>query len=483
MTRAQFSLVIHVIGILLVMLAVSMLVPALVDLKSGSQDWKVFVGSALMTGFVGAAAWLANRGKHPPLGRAGFLLTVLAWVAVTTFGALPFLLGSLKLGYADAFFEAMSGLTTTGATILTGLDAMPPGILIWRSLLQWVGGLGIVAMAIVLLPALGVGGMSLFRSESSDISERNLPRLRQAVGVTLGVHVSLTVLCFFCLMFAGMTPFDAVNHAMTVVSTGGFSTHDASIGYFQSPVVEAVMMVFMIAGALPLIFYAHLFIKGIRALVTERQVTAFLLVWLIAVVAMTGWNWHYSNWSFADALRLSTFHVTSLLTDSGYWTVDASTWGSFPTALLLVLLFVGGCAGSTAGSIKIFRWHILFRGASHQLNRTLTPHRVLTVRYGGRSVDADMLGSVRNFFFMYMGTVGFFTLGLTVTGIDPFSALTAVAGAMASAGPGLGSVVGPTATLHSLPDAAKWLLSAAMLVGRLELSTVYVLLLPHFWRR
>lgn len=483
MTRAHVSLVIQIVGILLVVLAVAMLVPAVADYYVGDRRWMVFVASATLTGFIGGAAWLGNYGTHPPLGRAGYLLIVMAWLVVTAFAALPFSLGAFKLGYADAFFEAMSGLTTTGATVFKGLDHLSPGILIWRSLLQWIGGLGIIGMAIILLPALGVGGMALFRTESSDISERNLPRLGQAVVVTVGVHVLLTILCCLSLMVAGMSTFDAINHAMTVVSTGGFSTHDASIGYYHSAAIEGVVIVFMIAGALPLLFYAHLFIKGVRVLVSERQLTAFLLVWVVAVAAMTAWNCRVSGWEFGDSLRLSTFNVTSFLTDSGYWTADVSRWGSFPVALLLVLLFVGGCAGSTAGSIKIFRWHILFRGANFQLNKGIKPHRVLSVRYGGRPVDAELLASVRNFFFMYVGTVGAFTLALTATGIDPFSSLTAVSGAMASAGPGIGAVVGPMASLHNLPNAAKWLLSAAMLIGRLEISSVYVLLLPTFWRR
>ncbi len=483
MTRAHISLILHVVGALLVMLAAIMVIPAVVDYAAGDRHWQVFVRAAAATGFVGAALWLGHRGEHPPMGRSGYLLTVSAWLALVAFGALPFAFGLSKISYGDAFFEAMSGLTTTGATIFTGLDRLSPGLLVWRSLLQWVGGLAIVTMAMVLLPALGVGGMALFRSESSDITERNMPRLRQTLRVMVAAHGLMTLLAAIALRLAGMSGFDAVNHAMTVVSTGGFSTHDASIGYYHSTAIECVMMVFMLAGAMPLLFFAHLFLKGVRVVVSERQLSAFMVVWLVAVILMTGWNWQINGWGFAEALRLSAFHVTSFVTDSGYWTVDPAHWGSFPLTLLLVLMFVGGCAGSTAGSIKIFRWHILFRAANHQLNQGIKPHRVSPVRYGGRTVDAALLASVRNFFFLYMATVGVLTLAVTATGIDPFSALTAVSGAMASAGPGLGAVVGYTAPLHSLPEATKWLLSAAMLAGRLEITTVLVVLLPAYWRR
>lgn len=484
MTAKSLQFILFVNGILLCILATVMLVPAAVDWFLGDADWHVFALSSATTYVAGILLVLAYRADPPtPGSRSGYLLTVGSWALAAFFGSLPLVFSSLNLSFTDAFFETMSGLTTTGSTVLSGLDSMPPGLLLWRSLLNWIGGVGIVVMAIFLLPALRVGGMELFRTESSDISEKTVPQAYRLAGVTALVYLGLSVACALSLMAAGMGPFDAVNHAMATIATGGFSTKDSSIGYFNSVPIEVVTEVFMVSGALPLIFYAKLIMVGRRALDHERQVWGFLGILSVAISLATVWNMASGDMPLGQALRQSAFNVTSILTDTGFATADFGTWGSFAVGLFFVLYFIGGCAGSTAGGVKVFRWQILFAAARRQLRLMPSPHRVLVVRYGGRPVDADMLGAVRNFFFLYLMTFITLSAGVMATGVDFLSSTTSIAQAMANAGPGLGPLVGPATTFAALPVVAKWIIASGMLLGRLELATVYVLLVGCYWRR
>ena len=473
----------YVIGLLLCVLAATMLLPAMVDYASGNSDWRVFIASAGLTAYAGGSMILAFRETHVHIrAREGFLLTTGSWLAVSAFGSLPLIFSSLHLSVADAVFETVSGLTTTGATVLTGLDTMAPGLLFWRSLLQWIGGVGIIVAAIFMLPLLRVGGMQLFRSESSDISEKVAPRIYQIASLTIVIYAVLTFICAISLVVVGMTPFDAINHAMAALATGGFSTKDASVGFYNSVPIELVLVVFMVAGALPLVFYAMLIKDGRRAWRQEKQVPAFLLTLAAGILAVTIWRISSSPDGFWHALREATFNVTSVITDTGFASTDFSTWGPGAHALFLILMFIGGCAGSTAGSIKIFRWQILYRSFVVHLKRNIAPHRMIVPRYRDKAVDDDMVSSVRNFFFMYILTWGVISTLLMFTGLDLLSSVSAVATAMANAGPGLGPIVGPGTTFESVSDPAKWLLSIAMLLGRLELTTVYILFLPDFWR-
>lgn len=482
MRFASFQLVLFVCGMTLNILALAMAVPAVLDVLDGNAEWPAFAVSAALTAFFGSLMAEANRGAKRHIdARTGALVTTASWVLVCAFGALP-LKSALRIGYTDAFFEAMSGLTTTGSTVLTGLDDMAPGVLLWRSMLQWIGGLGIIALAMIMLPFLRVGGMQLFHSESSDISERVVPRAVHVVALTALVYVVLTIFSAAGLIAAGMSPFDAINHAMCAIATGGFSTKDASVGAYNSPAIEAVLIASMVAGALPLVFYARLVMNARRALLRERQVPAFLLLWAGAVLAVSVLRWHTGGVPFSSAFRDSAFSVTSILTDTGFTTADYGTWGHWAIGIFLVLLFVGGCAGSTAGAIKIFRWQILLRSMAVQFDHILSPHRVAMVRYGDRPVPPETVDSVRNFFFMYLMTWTVLSIAVMVTGVDFLSAISGVAQAMAGAGPGLGQLVGPAGNFQTIPPAAKWILSAAMLLGRLELSTVYVLLTRGFWR-
>jgi trk system potassium uptake protein TrkH len=479
----RFGPILYVVGFLLAGLGGVMLVPALIDLSFANPDWRTFVAAAVVTGFLGGTLVLANRGDefHLDLPQ-GFMLTTLAWLAAVTAGALPFLFAPDGLSITDAIFESMSGFTTTGSAVVLGLDDYPPGLLLWRSLTQWMGGLGIVVMAIMMLPFLRVGGMQLFRTESSERSDKIFPRAVQMGRWIASTYLLLTLLCAISLKLAGMNWFDAVNHAMSTLATGGFSTKDASIGFYQNPMIEWILVVFMTSGALPLTFYIRAALQGPRSMLEDGQVCIFLGVLGTAVVAMTLWVWFHLGEPVSQALRLAAFNVTSILTDTGYASADFSVWGSFAVGAFFLFYFVGGCAGSTSGAIKIFRWRILFSSVRGQFHSMRRPHEVTVATYSGRPLTPALMASVVNFFFLYIITFASLSLAMMLFGVDFLSSVSGVAQAMANAGPGLGALIGPAANFSSLPDAAKWALSLAMLLGRLELFTILVLLTPAFWR-
>lgn len=469
-------------GILLATLATAMMLPALVDLAMGNPDWIVFATAAGATLFVGLALTLSTRGTVGSMNiREAFVMTTSAWVLLALFAALPFVWSELALSFTDAYFEAMSGLTTTGATVITGLDLAPPGILLWRGLLQWLGGLGIIVMAIAVLPMLQIGGMQLFRIEAFDTSEKILPRATQISGSLTGVYVIITVICAIAYHFAGMSILDAVVHSMTTIATGGFSSHDASMGYFESTPIEIIGIVFMMVGSLPFLLYIKT-LQGHRgALLRDSQVRmffAFVLIFSLMALVAQGQSEH----GIDHGLREAVFNVVSIMTGTGYSTVDYDLWGPFAITLFLCLTFVGGCAGSTSCGIKVFRFQVLYANISQHLKRILHPHGVFVNTYNGRPLPDHVSGAVMCFFFFYFLAVGVVAIILTFAGLDVMGALSASATAISNVGPGLGPVIGPAGNFSSLTDFAKWVLSGAMLMGRLELFTVLVLLMPSFWR-
>jgi len=372
-----------VIGALLVALAVLMLVPVLAEVVARSGDWQAFLSSAVITGFVGGGLMLANQTERRELThRATFLVTTLGWLGIAAFSALPFAFSQADMNYTDAFFEAMSGVTTTGATVMAGLDHMPPGLLLWRSLLQWIGGIGIIVTAVAILPFLRVGGMQLFRTESTDKTEKVLPRPGQ-IAVAIGeVYLVLTLLCALAYVLGGMTPFDALNHAMTTVSTGGSSTHDASFGHFDNPFVHWAAVIFMISGALPLALYVQTLRGTGEALGNDPQVRGFLVLLAGISLIMALWLVARGDYSLFDALTLAAFNVTSVITMAGFVSSDYALWGSFPIMAFSVLMFIGGCTGSTSGGMKIFRLQILVLLFIEQIRQTLYPHMAQSMRYG-----------------------------------------------------------------------------------------------------
>ncbi|WP_339765107.1 TrkH family potassium uptake protein [uncultured Hoeflea sp.] len=480
---AEFRPVMLVTGLLVATLGFAMLLPALVDIAADNDDWMIFVSAGTMTMLVGLGLFAANRGIPKGLStRQAMLMTVASWVALVAFGALPFHWSGIVPSYTDAFFESMSGLTTTGATVITGLDYAPPGILFWRGLLQWLGGLGIIVMAIAVLPMLQIGGMQLFKAEAFDTAEKILPRATQiSTSITL-VFIAMTGICAVAYMAAGMAADDAVIHAMTTVATGGFSTKDSSIGYFNSSAVEWIAVVFMVLGSIPFILYVQMLQGRFRPIVKDQQVKAFMS--FLAVAILAGWMMaHFSkNHIGLEGLRHSAFNVVSIVTGTGYASTDYGLWGPHAVTFFFIIMFVGGCAGSTSCGIKIFRFQVLIEGVRQHVSQVMYPNGVFRAHFNGKPIQDRVIASVMSFFFLFMASFVVLAILLRLTGLDTVSALSGAGTALSNVGPGLGDIIGPSGNFQSLSDVQKWLLAAGMLLGRLELFTVLVLFLPRFWR-
>lgn len=479
---SNFRPILLVIGLMLSTLGLAMLVPVLLDLVAENPDWQVFLAAASVTLFVGSSLVLVSRGIDGRLRlHQAFLLTTLTWVVLPAFAALPFAFSELDLSYTDAFFEAMSGLTTTGSTVINGLDLAPPGILIWRALLQWMGGIGIIVTAVAILPILRVGGMQLFRMESSDRSEKVLPRAAQISAVIGVIYLGLTIICGTAYWGAGMSGFEATAHAMTTIATGGFSTSDASVGHFQSPAIDYIATLFMIVGSLPFLLYFQALRGQPLLLWRDSQVRWFAAILAVTIAALAGWQVLGNQVALGDAVRFTAFNVVSIVTGTGYATADYMLWGPFAVTAFFFMMFIGGCAGSTSCGIKVFRFQVLYAAASTQMGRLLQPHGVFVAQFNRRPIPESVMDSVMTFFFLFALIFGVLAVLLTMLGLDPLTSISAAASALANVGPGLGEIIGPAGNYAPLSDPAKWLLSAAMLLGRLELFTVLVLFTRAFW--
>lgn len=472
-----------VIGILLMLLALFMSIPAIIDIAYGSPEIWVFPMSAAITMFAGGAMLLSNFSPNFNLSRRqAFLMTTLVWVFLSLFGSLPFILGETHMSFTDAYFETMSGITTTGSTVITGLDNLSPGILVWRAILQWLGGLGIIVMSISILPILKVGGMQLFMVEAFETGEKNLPRARQiSTGITL-VFISLTAVCALALWLAGMTGVEALVHAMTTIATGGYSTSDGSVGHFQSAKIDAIITIGMIAGGIPFLLIFMSFQKRFSDLLHDSQVRWYLAIMALAIASVSGWLWGVDGMGFMNAIRYSSFSVASIMTGTGFASTDYTLWGVFPVIFLFFLTFVGGCAGSTACGIKIFRFQILFSTCRMEFRKILQPNGVFIPYYNNRPISNEVVSSILSFFFIFIFCFGALTLGLSFLGLDLVTAISSAATTLSNVGPGFGPVVGPSGTFKELPDVAKWMLAFGMLVGRLEVFTVIILFSRQFWK-
>ncbi|MHA6344533.1 TrkH family potassium uptake protein [Roseivivax sp. CAU 1761] len=473
----------YVIGLLVACLGLTMLLPMLVDIAEGRGEWTVFAESAIITLLAGGLISLAtaNAVRERMTLQQTFLLTTSVWVVLPFFGAIPFVLGATEARAVDAYFEAMSGLTTTGSTVFTGLDALPKGILLWRGLLQWLGGIGIIVVAMVFLPELRVGGMQIFRTEAFDTMGKILPRATQISAQISTIYISLTLVCAIAYIATGMDAFDASVHALTTISTGGFSSYDASFGMFSGP-AEYVASVFMILAALPFVRYVQLVNGNQRALFADSQVRVFLLIIAVLVAVAVAILVTVFPHQPEQAVREALFNITSIITGTGYASVDYMGWGPVLVAMFFFIGLIGGCAGSTACSVKVFRYQILFASIRTQLRRIRAPHGIFTPRYDGRPIDHDVLSSVMSFFMFFVLTLGLFAVALGMTGLDFITAVSGAASALGNIGPGLGPEIGPAGNFKFLNDTAKWLLILAMLMGRLELMAVLVLFTVRFWR-
>jgi len=473
----------YVVGTLVALLGLTMVIPLLVDLAYGNAEWGVFLEAGVVTTVAGVSMALAcANGKSEGLSiQQMFLLTTLIWLILPIFGGIPFMLGATEAGFTDAFFEAMSGMTTTGSTVFSGLDNLPEGLLLWRSMLQWFGGIGIIVVAMVFLPELKVGGMQVFRSEAFDTDGKVLPRAAEIASRISVIYVWLTVACFIAYLVVGMSGFDAINHALTTLSTGGFSTRDASFGAFQGP-AEYVSSFFMILASLPFVRYVQLIAGSARPFWRDTQIHAYLAVIFGLTLCFAIYRLIVNEDHFEHSFREGIFNVTSIISGTGYASVDYQLWGAFPAVAFFFIGLIGGCAGSTACSVKIFRYQLLFASMRAQIRKIHSPNGVFTPRYQGRPVSEDVLSSVMAFFSFFIVTLGITSVLLAATGLDLVTAISGAATALACVGPGLGDIIGPSGNFASLNDPAKWVLALAMLVGRLEVMSVFALFTIRFWR-
>ncbi|MEZ5813739.1 MAG: TrkH family potassium uptake protein [Alphaproteobacteria bacterium] len=478
----DFRPVLYILGILLSILSLSMILPMLADIYWGNEDWKVFFLCIVITSFFGGSLILSNINLEFSLSiRQAFMMIFMSWVGLSTFAALPFTLCTMNMSFTDAFFEAVSGITTTGSTVMVGLDTAPPGILLWRSILQWLGGIGIVIMAMSVLPFLGVGGMQIFTTELSE-NEKALPRIAQLASSIGMVYVFLTILCLLAYLAAGMGKFDALAHALTTLSTGGFSTYDASIGHFKSNLIEIIATVFMVLAGMPFILYVKAVRGNFRPLFRDTQVRWFLTILCSAILFTTVYLTTTLNMSIEEAFIGSTFNIASLMTGTGYASESYDQWGGFVVAMLFFLMAMGACAGSTSCGIKIFRFQIFLAITKVQIKKLLHPNGTFLAHYNGKPIPEDVPLSVISFLFLYAICFIALALALSAIGLDFITALSGAMTAISNVGPGLGDVIGPSGNFSTLPGSAKWVLSAGMLLGRLEILAAFVLLHPSFWK-
>ncbi|MGE0844994.1 MAG: TrkH family potassium uptake protein [Flavobacteriaceae bacterium] len=471
-----------VAGLLLTLLGTSMLLPAMIDLYFGNRDWVVFAGSGLMTVFVGVTMWVTCQGKAQAISlRQAFVMTSLSWIALVAFGALPYAWSVLGMSYTDAFFESMSGLTTTGATVINGLDFAPPGLLFWRALQQWLGGLGIIVMAVAVLPMLQIGGMQMFKTEAFETPDKILPRAAQISGMLSLVYAGLTGACALLYGFAGMRVFDAVTHAMTTVATGGFANHDASFGHFDSATIEMIAIAFMILGSLPFLLFVRMLHGDFREMFRDAQVRAFIGI-LAALIGLLTARLLFNGVELGLAARDAAFNVVSIMTGTGYATKGYDLWGPFSISIFFFATFLGGCAGSTSCGMKTFRIIVVWEDLKQHVRRIVYPSAVSIKRYNGLPLPDNVSAAVQSFVFMFLACFAALALALSLCGLDTLSAISGAATAISNVGPGLGELIGPSTTFAGLSDTAKWILSIGMLVGRLELFTILILFVPAFWR-
>jgi trk system potassium uptake protein TrkH len=471
------------IGVLLVILGAFMLIPFFVQFIYDEKN-SAFLSAASVTAFIGILLVLTNLEENKKLNlQQAFLLTTLSWLSIAIFGCIPFFLSELNLSFVDAFFESMSGITTTGSTIITNLDNAPKSFLIWRAILQWLGGIGVIVMAITILPLLNIGGMQLFRMESSDTTEKILPRTREVTLIISLIYLTLTFACGIAYWLVGMNIFDSIAHSMTTIATGGFSTYSSSIGHFQNPKIEIIAIIFIVLGSIPFIAYLK-FVKGDKKIfLKDNQIKGLIYILTISILLMFLYlMMDNKEYSFSENLRISTFNVVSVLSGTGYVTADFSSWGKFPLIFFLFLMFIGGCAGSTTCGIKIFRFQILGRFIINQIKKLIYPHGVFAMKYNNEKISNTFIYSIITFIFLYFFIFFILAAFLSLNGLDFITALSGSASAISNVGPGLGDVIGPNGNFSDLPNFSKLSLSLGMLLGRLELFAVLVLFFPSFWK-
>ena len=477
---SNYKTVFFTLGILQIILGVSMFIPIIAQFVFSEID-SSFFGASIITIIFGSLFFLSNLDHDKKLSlQQAFLLTALSWLSIAIFGSLPFIFSTIELSITDAFFESMSGITTTGSTIISNLENTPKGILLWRAILQWLGGIGIIVMAITLMPIMNVGGMQLFKISSNDSSEKILPKSKEIALRLIYIYSGLTAACALSYWIFGMGKFDSLTHSMTTIATGGFSNYNQSIGYFNSVTIEITSMIFIILGSIPFIAYIK-FINGNKKIFfNDIQIKTFIKIIVISILILSIYILFNNFENFS--LRSIFFNTISILSGTGYVNAEFDGWGSFPVTIFLALMFIGGCAGSTACGVKIFRIQILYSFILNQLKKIIYPKGVFVIKYDQNSVDEKFIASIISFIYFYF--IIFFILAalLSLTGLDFITAISGAATSISNVGPGLGPIIGPNGDFSSLPDVSKWVLTVGMILGRLELFAILVLFLPSFWK-
>ena len=480
---SNYKTVFFTLGILQIIVGISTIFPIIVQFIFDELD-SSFISASLITIIFGTLFFLSNLEQNKQLNlQHAFLLTALSWVSVALFGSLPFIFSNLNLTITDSFFESMSGITTTGSTIITDLDSAPKAILLWRAILQWLGGIGIIVMAITLMPIMNVGGMQLFKVSNSDTSEKILPKTKEISIRLIIIYLVLTFLCALFYKVFGMKYFDSLTHSMTTIATGGFSNYNESIGYFNSINIEITSMIFIILGSIPFIAYIKFLSGKKKIFFTDTQISSFIKIIFFSILFLFFYLTIFYKGFSEVSLRSIAFNVISILTGTGYVTQNFDNWGSFPLIYFLALMFIGGCAGSTTCGIKIFRIQILYSFLKSQLKKIIYPRGIFIIKYDNNNVDEKFMASIISFIYLYI--IIFFIIAalLSLTGLDFTTSISGAATSISNVGPGLGELIGPNGNFSQLPDFSKWVLSFGMILGRLELFAILVLFLPSFWQR
>ena len=480
---SNYKTVFFTLGILQIILGISMIFPIIIQIIFGELN-SSFISASLITIIFGTLFLLSNLDQDKKLNlQHAFLLTALSWISVAIFGSLPFIFSDLNLSITDSFFESMSGITTTGSTIITDLNSTPKAILLWRAILQWLGGIGIIVMAITLMPLMNVGGMQLLKISSTDGSEKILPKTKEISIRLIIIYIALTFLCALFYKIFGMKFFDSLTHSMTTIATGGFSNYNDSIGHFNNFKIEMTSMIFIILGSIPFIAYIK-YLSGTKNIfITDTQIKSFIKIIFFSILILFLYLVIF-NKSFSEiSLRSISFNVISILTGTGYVTQNFDSWGNFPLIYFLMLMFIGGCAGSTTCGIKIFRVQILYLFIKNQLKKIIYPRGIFIIKYDNNNVNEKFMASIISFIYLYI--VIFFVIAalLSLSGLDFTTSISGAATSISNVGPGLGELIGPNGNFSQLPNFSKWVLSFGMLLGRLELFAILVLFLPSFWQK
>mgnify|MGYP001205623541 FL=1 len=479
---SNYKTVFFTLGLLQVILGFAMIIPVVAQLIYQEFD-SSFISSGIITVVFGVLFFLSNLDHDKKLNLPqAFLLTALSWLSIAIFGSLPFIFSNLNLSITDSFFESMSGITTTGSTIIQDLQIAPKSILLWRAILQWLGGIGIIVMAITLMPIMNVGGMQLFKISSNDTAEKILPKSKQISIRLIVIYSTLTLICALFYKLFGMNFFDSLTHAMTTIATGGFSNYNESIGYFDSFLIEITSMIFIVLGSIPFIAYIKFLNGDKKIFFSDTQVVAFLKVTFFSIIVLSIYLF-FSKGFQNESLRSVSFNVISILTGTGYVTKDFDQWGNFPLIFFLILMFIGGCAGSTACGIKIFRVQLLYRFLLNQLKKIIYPRGIFVIKYDKNIIDDKFMSSVISFIYLYIVIFFSLTAILSLTGLDFVTSISGAATSISNVGPGLGDTIGPNGNFSSLENSSKWVLSLGMILGRLELFAILVLFIPSFWRK